>query len=133
MKTVVAVNPFDCRMWDLHDRLETQVTEESCKAEIESFSKHGQLIPVLGRPLTRDPTHKVELICGARRLFVARHINAPLLVDLREMSDREAIIAMDIENRQRADISAYERGLSYARWLRSGQFQSQDDLARQLR
>jgi ParB/RepB/Spo0J family partition protein len=133
MKSIVAANPFDCRMWELHDRLETQLTEESCRAEIESFAKHGQLIPTLGRPLPQDPTHKIELIFGARRLFVARHINVPLLVEIREMSDREAIIAMDIENRQRTDISPYERGVSYARWLRSGQFACQEDIARSLR
>jgi ParB family chromosome partitioning protein len=40
---------------------------------------------------------------------------------------------MDIENRQRKDISPYERGLSYARWLRSGYFKSQDDVARGLK
>lgn len=133
MKSVLAVNPFHCRMWDMHDRLETEVTEESCKAEIESFTRHGQLIPVLGRPLHGDPHHEVELIYGARRLFVARHINMQLLVELREMSDRDAIVAMDIENRQRTDISVYERGQSYARWLRAGHFQSQDDVARALR
>jgi ParB family transcriptional regulator, chromosome partitioning protein len=133
MKPVVAVNPFSCRMWEMHDRIETEVTEESCKAEIESFTRHGQLIPVLGRPLHRDPRHEVELIYGARRLFVARHLNVPLIVELRELSDRDAIVAMDIENRQRTDISAYERGQSYARWLRAGHFQSQDDIARALR
>ena len=133
MKSIVAVNPFDCRMWDMHDRLETQLTEETCKAEIESFVKHGQLIPALGRPLFQDPNHKIELIYGARRLFVARHINVPLLVELRDMPDREAIVAMDIENRQRTDISAYERGMSYARWLRSGHFGCQEDIARALR
>jgi ParB/RepB/Spo0J family partition protein len=133
MKSVLAVNPFSCRMWDMHDRLESEVTEESCRAEIESFAKHGQLIPTLGRPLHRDPQHDVELIYGARRLFVARHLNVPLLVELRDMSDRDAIVAMDIENRQRTDISAYERGQSYARWLRAGHFRSQDDVARALR
>lgn len=133
MKSILNVNPFHCRMWDMHDRSEMQLTEESCKAEIESFSRHGQLIPVLGRALHKDPTHKVELIYGARRLFVARHLNVPLLLELRDMSDREAILAMDIENRQRTDISPYERGLSYTRWLRSGHFASQDDIARALR
>ncbi len=133
MQQVIAVSAFECRMWDMHDRLEIQISEKACRAEIESFSRHGQLIPVLGRPLSCDPTHKYELIYGARRLFVARHLNVPLLVELREMTDREAIVAMDIENRQRTDISAYERGLSYARWLRAGHFASQDDIARALK
>lgn len=134
MKNIVSVNPFECRMWDLHDRIEANVNEESCKEEIESFLKHGQLIPALGRPLSKnDPTHRVELIYGARRLFVSRHLNIPLLVELRELTDREAIVAMDIENRHRCDISPYERGLSYTRWLRSGHFKAQEDVAKALR
>jgi ParB family chromosome partitioning protein len=133
MLSVISVSPFRCRMWALHDRLEPHVTAESCKAEIESFSRHGQLVPTLGRSLRGDPLHDVELIFGARRLFIAQHLNQPLSVELRDMSDRDAIIAMDIENRHRADISAYERGLSYVRWIRSGHFSSQDEIARVLR
>jgi ParB family transcriptional regulator, chromosome partitioning protein len=132
-QVIVSVNPFRCRMWALHDRLEEQITEESCRAEIESILRHGQLVPALGRRLRGEPMHEVELIYGARRLFVARHLNVPLKIELRELSDREAIVAMDIENRQRQDISPYERGLSYARWLREGHFNSQDDIAAALR
>jgi ParB family transcriptional regulator, chromosome partitioning protein len=132
-QVIVLINPFKCRMWALHDRLEEQITEESCRAEIESVQRHGQFVPTLGRRLKGEPMHEVELIYGARRLFVARHLNLPLKVELREMSDREAVIAMDIENRQRQDISAYERGVSYARWLREGHFNSQDDIAAALK
>jgi ParB family transcriptional regulator, chromosome partitioning protein len=133
MKSIISVDPFLCRMWSLHDRLDCHVDENSCKGEIESFLKHGQLMPVLGRRLRADSTHTIELIYGARRLFVARHLRRPLLVEVREISDEEGIIAMDIENRHRLDISPYERGMSYLRWLRSGYFKSQDDIARGLR
>jgi len=132
MESVVLVNPFRCCMWALHDRMEDQITEESCRKEIESFESHGQLVPALGRPRRGDPDHDVELIYGARRLFVARHLNKPLAVQLRELSDREAIVAMDIENRHRRDISPYERGMSYLRLLRGKHLKSQDDLARAL-
>lgn len=131
-KSGVPVNPFRCRLWSLHDRMEDYLTEQSCAAEIQSFLKHGQLIPALGRPVRGDPDFDVEIICGARRLFVARHLNTPLMVELREMTDRQAIIAMEVENRQRSDISPYERGVSYIRWLQSGQFTSQEDLAKAL-
>lgn len=129
---VILANPFRCRVWDLHDRLEEHVTVESCKDEIASFLTQGQVVPVLGRELTGEPNYDIELIYGARRLFVARHLNKSLLVDVRKMSDREAIVAMDIENRQRIDVSPYERGLSVSRWLRSGYFDSQAQLAREL-
>jgi ParB family chromosome partitioning protein len=39
---------------------------------------------------------------------------------------------MDIENRLRTDISPYERGRSYSRWLAAGYFHSQEELAREL-
>jgi ParB family chromosome partitioning protein len=133
MQSIVSVSPFRCRMWSMHDRLESAITEESCRAEMESFARHGQMIPVLGRVLRGDPTHDIELIYGARRLFVARQLNMPLKVELRELSDREAVIAMDIENRHRKDLSPYERGLSYAQFLREGYFASQDDIARTLK
>ena len=133
MNSVVEVNPFKCRVWELHDRLDGYLTEESCKKEIESLSRQGQLIPALGRPLRGDPQCDVEIIYGSRRLFVARLLNQNLKVDLRELSDREAIVAMDIENRHRTDISPYERGLSYLRWLGGKQFQSQEEIAHTLK
>jgi ParB family chromosome partitioning protein len=133
MSQIRSVNPFRCRVWDLHDRLDHLIVEDGCRNEISSFAKNGQLIPALGRPLRDDPDYEVELICGARRLFVARHLNVELLVDLRELTDQEAIIAMDVENRQRQDISPYERGLSFARCLRGGYFESQDQLAKALK
>lgn len=133
MSHTVTANPFRCRMWELHDRLENHVTEHSCTVEIRSIASHGQLIPALARALKGDPDYDYELIYGARRLFVARHLNIGILLEVREMSDTEAIVAMDIENRHRKDISVYERGMSYARWLRSGFFSSQEELARKLK
>jgi ParB family chromosome partitioning protein len=120
-------------MWPLHDRFEGSINEKTCCAEIESFAKHGQHVPALGRELKGDPNYDIELIYGARRLFVARHLNKPLAVEVRELTDREALIAMDIENRQRVDISPYERGMSYASWLRSVHFRTQDEIARALK
>lgn len=133
MPSITQMNPFRCRMWEFHDRLEGHISEKSCRAEIASFTAHGQVVAALGRPLRGDPDHDVELITGARRLFVARHLNKPLAVEVRALSDREALIAMDAENRLRRDVSPYERALSYAQWIRSGHFKSQDDIAHALK
>jgi ParB family transcriptional regulator, chromosome partitioning protein len=128
------VSPFRCRMWALHDRLEEHITEDTCKTEIDSFESHGQLVAVAGRPLRGEDGYDFELIFGARRLFVARHLNIPLLVESHAaLSDRDAIISMDIENRHRMDISPYERGLSYTQWIRGGHFESQEDISRALK
>lgn len=119
-------------MWELHDRLEQHVNEKSCISEIDSFHRCGQIVPVLGRALKGDENYDVELIYGARRLFVARYLNKPLLVELRHLTDKEAFLAMDIENRQRSDLSPYERGLSYLTCLRSNLYVSQEQLAHVL-
>jgi ParB family chromosome partitioning protein len=133
LPTLVCADPLRCRLWALHDRLEAGISADSCRAEIDSFTRHGQIVPALGRPLHDSPDFDIEIICGARRLYVARHLKQNLSVELREMSDRAALIAMDTENRQRVDISPYERGLSYSRWLHSGQFHSQEDIAHALK
>jgi ParB family chromosome partitioning protein len=133
MKNIIEADPFRCRMWDLHDRIDARAAESTCKQMLDSILSHGQLVPALGRRLTGDRSFDIELIYGARRLFVARQLNRPLLVELRAIDDTEAIIAMDIENRHRQDISPFERGASYLRWLRGGYFKSQDDIARTLK
>jgi ParB family chromosome partitioning protein len=132
MREVILINPERCRIWENHGRLAEYITEESCRAEIDSFAAHGQLLPVVARRVTGDLEHDFEVICGARRLFIARHLNVPLQADIRDLTDREAVIALEIENCHRKDISAYERGRSYARWLADGYFSSQGDIAHTL-
>ncbi len=122
--------PFRCRMWAGHYRLPELISDKSCAREIESFLKDGQKLPALGRPVFDSADVDVELIYGARRLFVAQHLGVDLLVDVRDLSDREALIAMEIENGHRKDISPYERGIAYASWLRNGVFSSQKELAK---
>jgi ParB/RepB/Spo0J family partition protein len=129
---IVELDPFQCRLWASHDRPEEELTEANCRAEMEHIRKHGQAVPVIGRPVTDDPNWKAEIICGARRLFIARHLRIPLRVELREMTDREAFAVMDGENRLRKDLSYYARGLSYAAALRSNLFKSQHELARSI-
>lgn len=94
--------------------------------------RHGQRHPVLGRRLAPPMRADIELIYGSRRLIAAAHLGIALLVDVRELDDRDAIVEMEIENRLRADISAYERGMSYRRWLSAGIFGSQSELAKEL-
>jgi ParB family chromosome partitioning protein len=120
-------------MWSFHDRMQESITVENCADEIASLGKHGQLVPALGRTLCNDPRHEIELIFGSRRLFVAQHLNIPIRVELRDVSDREGVILMDTENRLRRDVSAYERGVSYTRWLRDRFFSSQDEIADALK
>jgi hypothetical protein len=37
----IDINPFRCRMWGRHDRLESDLTEETRRAEMASLRQHG--------------------------------------------------------------------------------------------
>jgi ParB family chromosome partitioning protein len=126
------VEPARCTLWLFHERLGDELNDRSCKELIASMQHHGQRHPVLGRRLAWTPGAKIELIYGGRRLFAAMHLGLKLLVDVRELSDREAVVEMEVENRLRADISPYERGMSYRRWLNARLFASQSQLAKEL-
>ena len=126
------VQPAGCVLWQFHERFGDEISRESCKELITSIQRHGQRHPVLGRRVAGTTDRKIELIYGGRRLFAAEQLGVKLLVDVRELDDREAIIEMEIENRLRTDISAYERGMSYRRWLNARLFASQTELAGEL-
>jgi ParB/RepB/Spo0J family partition protein len=135
MTQTLRISPFKCRMWSLHDRMTDDADLTATRQLIDSIHQHGQKQPALGRrialPAASDGC-EVELIYGARRLAATRELGIDLVVDLREIDDRAGLIEMDIENRVREDISAYERGMSYRRWLRSGMFATQAELAKAL-
>ena len=126
------VQPTKCKMWHLHERLGENINGESCSSLLRSIAAYGQRHPVVGRRIPEAQGYAIELIFGARRLFVAQQLATPLLVDIREIDDRTAVIEMEIENRVRADITPYERGLSYRRWISNGIFGNQCELARAL-
>ncbi|HUA25237.1 MAG TPA: ParB/RepB/Spo0J family partition protein, partial [Steroidobacteraceae bacterium] len=130
--SLITVDPFRCRVWDLSDRIEEYVTEESCRAEIASMERDGQLVPVVGRVLRNDPDYDIEIVCGSRRLFIARHLNVPIRVEIRDLTDRQAAVAVETENSLRKQTSPYERGLWLAKLLRQGIYRSQDEMARDL-
>lgn len=130
---LVTADPFRCRAWDLNDRIEEYVTEESCRAEIASMERDGQLVPVVGRVLRDDPSFDIEIVCGTRRLFVARHLRIPIRVEIRQLTDQQAAAAVATENSLRKETSPYERGMWLAKLLRQGIYRSRDEMGRDLR
>jgi ParB family transcriptional regulator, chromosome partitioning protein len=128
----VTADPFRCRIWALNDRIKDDVTEASCRAEIESMARDGQLVPVIGRALEGNPDFDIEVVCGTRRLFIARHLKIPLRVEIRELTDRQAAVAVETENSLRKQTSPYERGLWLAKLLKQNLYRSQDEMAREL-
>ncbi|MEM6913949.1 MAG: ParB/RepB/Spo0J family partition protein [Pseudomonadota bacterium] len=118
------VDPHECRMWEGHNRLYDLLSPENCSDLIKSIKAVGrQEMPAIVRPLN-DGSHAYEVICGARRHFAVSHLRRAehrqdilYLVDIRDITDEEAFRLSDLENREREDISDYERSRDYGRAL----------------
>lgn len=113
-------------LWLLEDLLALAVwegnsrkhSEKGLEELTESVRASGVLEPLLARPVggvwgESAQATKLEVVCGRRRLAAAIRAGTeqvPVLV--REMSDRDAAVAVASENMQREDMSPVECGES---------------------
>ncbi len=119
-KTLRWVDPARCRMWERHNRNYALLNEENCRDLIDGIRAQGrQEFPAIVRPVD-DPDYDYEVICGARRHFAVTWLRENAytqfnyLIEIRDLTDEEAFRLADIENREREDISDYERAIDYA-------------------
>lgn len=115
------IDPSSCTPWKYANRL--IVNEITCHDLIESMKLIGQKIPIIVRKKENSNT-QYELICGARRLFACSALKIKVKAVIATLSDKEALLVMDAENREREDISPYERALEYKSWVSSGIFKN---------
>ena len=101
------------------------------KADIEHAG--GNVQPIVVRPLGADGAG-YEIVFGHRRHRACLELGLPVLAAIwtAPMSDLELFAAMDRENRERADLSAWEQGTMYRKALEEQMFPSQRRLAESL-
>jgi len=136
-KTLHWVDPEECRMWEYHNRRYDLLDEHRCKDLIDGIKSQGkQEFPAIVRRID-DPNYKYEVICGARRHWTISYLRNHnysqyrFLIEVRELSDEEAFRISDIENRDRLDISDYERAIDYARAVKHF-YKTQKNMAERL-
>lgn len=117
------VDPADCVMWDRHNRAYDLLTADNCRDLIDSIRAQGrQEFPAIVRRRAGQGA-PYEVICGARRHFAVSWLRANnypqfrYLVEVRDLTDEEAFRLADLENRDREDISDFERARDYAQAL----------------
>jgi ParB family chromosome partitioning protein len=118
------IDPARCAMWERHNRAYELLTENSCGDLIDSLKAQGrQEFPAIVRKLPSGRAAEYEVICGARRHFAVSWLRANnypqflYLIEIRDLTDEEAFRLADIENRDRADLSDYERACDYLQAL----------------
>lgn len=118
------VDPATCIMWQRHNRAYELLNEENCGDLIDSLKSQGrQEFPAIVRKLPEGQGAAYEVICGARRHFAVSWLRANnypqfrYLIEIRDLTDEEAFRLADIENRDREDLSDYERARDYLQAL----------------
>ena len=98
------------------------------KADIEQAG--GNVQAILVRPV-REEEGVFELVFGHRRHRACLELGIPVLASIwvDDLGDAALFAAMDRENRERADLSAYEQGVMYQRALEEQLFPTQRQLA----
>ena len=101
------------------------------KADVEHAG--GNVQPIVVRPLNAEAT-SYEIVFGHRRHRACLELGLPVLAAIwtAPMSDLELFAAMDRENRERADLCAWEQGTMYRKALEEQMFPSQRRLAESL-
>lgn len=131
--TEFLVNPENCKPWVYHNRDEVWLNADRCSDLISSIRKNGQQIPVLARKLENDPDGKSwEIIAGRRRWYACGYLKIKLRLKAISSDDRQCAIIMNLENKDRADISEFEDAISYRQQLKACLFDSQDEMASAL-
>ncbi len=90
----------------LTDRLDQD--ESGIAALMDSVRDHGQQVPV---PLRHSPNHegRYEVVFGRRRVAALRRLGLTVRAMVRELNDRDMIVAQGQENAARKDLTFIEK------------------------
>jgi ParB family transcriptional regulator, chromosome partitioning protein len=112
------------------DRHEDSYSRPEFLAFIEEIrSTGGNVQPIKVRPVIGQAGAQFEIVFGHRRHMACKLCGLPVLAMIAELDDQHLFADMERENRNRADLSAWERGRHYALALEKGLFASQRQLA----
>lgn len=110
---VVELDPFAIEPGGLADRLETDDAADG--ALRASIAEHGQQVPVLVRPHP-ERDGRYQIVYGRRRVLAMRDLGRPVKALVRDLDDRELVLAQGQENTARRDLSFIEK-VNFARQL----------------
>lgn len=124
---LVRLDPKRVRLWHGNARDRAGLNPTTCADLINSIAKDGEnRIPVIVRRIPGDNLY-FELVAGTRRHFAVTHLqcsdpNVVLVARVMALTDEEAFRVADLENLERDDVSAVERGRNYA-WARDNLYE----------
>lgn len=116
-RAIIDVHPDMIDNAGLKDRLDEDA--EGLAALTESIRDYGQQVPVL---LRRSPNHegRYDVVYGRRRVAALKALRQPVKAMVRELNDRDLVIAQGQENSARKDLSFVEKALFAQQMVKAG-------------
>lgn len=112
-RAVIEIDPDLILSGGVQDRLETDEEQDSDLRR--SIAEYGQQVPVLVRPHPEKEGY-FQIVYGRRRVLAMREIGQPVKALVRDLDDRELVLAQGQENTARRDLSFIEKA-NFARQM----------------
>lgn len=112
-RSIVELDPQQIDAGGLEDRLEHD--SESHAALVASIRDYGQQVPILVRPHPEDAA-RFQIVYGRRRVLALRDLGQPIKALVRDLDDRELVVAQGQENSARRDLTFIEKA-NFARQM----------------
>ncbi|WP_442771908.1 plasmid partitioning protein RepB [Paenirhodobacter enshiensis] len=112
-RALIEIDPTLIDAGGMQDRLDSDDAEDA--ALRDSIAEYGQQVPVLVRP---HPTEegRYQIVYGRRRVLALRELGRPVKALLRQLDDRDLLLAQGQENTARRDLSFIEKA-NFARQM----------------
>jgi len=115
-RALTEIDPFLIDQGGVVDRLDDEDADHF--ALVDSIRDYGQQVPVLLRP-SREADGRFQVVYGRRRVKALRELKLPVKAMIRDLDDRELVIAQGQENTARKDLTFIEKA-NFARQMRDG-------------
>jgi ParB family chromosome partitioning protein len=139
---VLKLDPKTVRFSHLANRheLSLKTSDADYKALKDDLRANGQEYPIKVKTIEGDAEHEFEVIAGHRRLQACRELATEVeggfpifaILDGGAAELKAHALKMYRENALRKDLSPFETGSMFRRWLAEGLFKTQKELAETL-
>lgn len=113
-RAITEIDPFAIDQGGIADRFDDEDADHT--ALVESIRAYGQQVPVLVRPHPAADG-RFQIVYGRRRVKALRDLGLPVKAMIRDLDDRELVIAQGQENSARKDLTFIEKA-NFARQMR---------------
>lgn len=138
-RVVLAIDPKRVRFSSLANRDERSldIADEAFRELKLSLQQHGQEFPIKVRPIEGDAAHDFEVVAGHRRLKACVDLDREspggfqilAILDSNAAELKSIALKMYRENKIREDLTPYEYGRMFRKWIDAGVFKTQGEIA----